>query len=135
VRARKVYENIEFERGSDPMKSMEIGTNHPAAKKARKRKRYAEMQEDFFKEFADNITFDSYYNQYWSYFYYPKGNGDGGKTFNDRIRMNSGSWMKKKINDWFKKNHPNFRVKNYRLEHTGPYTKDYFLTIEYKDSI
>lgn len=120
-----VYENLDFERGMDPKRSLNIGRNTPSAKHKRMMTRYAKMDKGFQEDWGDRI--DGFHGEK-SFIRWDK---NGALKPNDRIHMKASSIIRPVLTKWFKKNHPNFRILNFRQEATGPYTKSNFLTIKY----
>ena len=134
MKAQKVFENIEFERGSDPKKSLEIGVHTPEAREKRRLERYKSLDQDFKREFGD-FMFDTgshggFYTEWQT-----RG-GDSGISTRDSIRVHwTDPYTKKEIKEWFKENHPYFTLKSLKMGLSGPNMKAPYLYIEYNDII
>lgn len=126
---RNTNESLRFERSMDPKRSLKIGRAHPAAVENRRKERWREMDKDFKEEFGDfmynNSNLGGFYrfDQKW------------GESLETAIRVDySSSWKKKNIKEWFKENHPYFKVKSLKQGLSGPGVGGAaYLYIEYID--
>ena len=132
MKAQYVYENIRFERGRDPEKSMEIGRHNPEISETRRKNRWREMNRDFVEAFGNFLHEDSYgFYATWE----PYDSEDPGERFDTYTRVQyTGSEKKRDIKEWFKQNHPYFRVKSLKQGLSAPGIGGAaYLSIEYVD--
>ena len=117
-----VRESINFERGKDPLDTLEMGKYRPEEKLRRKNERHIDLEQRLFRDFPGLINPQEK-------IVYTSHSGEIHVT-NYIIVNTSDNYWRKTLKEWFEKDH-NFNFVSLKLEKTNPYMSLPFLKFEY----